>query len=142
MSDVLNSAQRHYNMSQIRSKDTKPEEIVRKYLFNQGFRYRKNDARYPGKPDIVLPKFKTIVFVHGCFWHQHPGCKKARIPDTNTDFWTQKFERNVLRDKRNQELLKAAGWRVTVVWECEVATKKKRASRLPLLAEEIKQTAP
>lgn len=95
MADVLTEKQRHYNMSRIRSKNTKPEEVVRKYLFSKGFRYRKNDARYPGKPDIVLSKYKTVIFIHGCFWHQHPGCKAARIPDTNSEFWKSKFEKNI-----------------------------------------------
>lgn len=93
MADVPTEKQRHYNMSRILSKNTKPEEVVRKYLFSKGFRYRKNDARYPGEPDIVLPKYKTIIFIHDCFWHQHPGCKAARIPDTNSEFWKSKFEK-------------------------------------------------
>lgn len=93
MADVLTEKQRHYNMSRIRSKNTKPEEMVRKYLFSKGFRYRNNDARYPGKPDIVLPKYKTEILIPGCFWYQHPGCKAARIPDTNSEFWKNKFEK-------------------------------------------------
>ena len=101
MADVLTEKQRHYNMSRIRSKNTKPEEVVRKYLFSKGFRYRKNDARYPGKPDIVLSKYKTVIFIHGCFWHQHPGCKAARIPDTNSEFWKSKFEKNIAKRRQN-----------------------------------------
>ena len=138
MADVLTKKQRHYNMSQIRSKNTKPEEIVRKYLFKEGFRYRKNDKRYPGKPDIVLPKYKTIVFIHGCFWHQHPGCKAARIPDTNAEFWKEKFTRNILRDQQEQEMLQLAGWHVIVIWECEISTIKKREQRLNELVDEIR----
>lgn len=120
MSDVLTKAQRSYNMSRIRSKDTKPEEIVRKYLFSKGLRYRKNDKRYPGHPDIVLPKYHTVVFVHGCFWHRHPGCKYASVPKTNSEFWKKKFDRNVERDKEEQHKLKEMGWRVLIVWECEL----------------------
>lgn len=125
-------------MSHIRSKETKPENVVRKFLFSNGFRYRKNDKRYPGKPDIVLPKYKTIIFVHGCFWHQHPGCKAARIPNTNSDFWRDKFIRNIARDEKDQQILKELGWQVIVVWECEVSNKSKREVRLPILIEEIK----
>ena len=136
--DVLTKEQRHKNMSHIRSKETKPEDVVRKFLFNNGFRYRKNDKRYPGKPDIVLPKYKTIIFVHGCFWHQHPGCKAARIPDTNSDYWRDKFMRNIARDKKDQQRLKDLGWRVIVVWECEISNKSKREVRFPILIEEIK----
>jgi len=139
MADVLTKKQRHYNMSRIRSKDTKPEELVRKYLFTQGFRYRKNDKRYPGKPDIVLPKYKTIIFVHGCFWHQHSGCNAARIPDTNSGFWKEKFDRNVARDQKEQEALREAGWKVIVLWECELSNKEKRTIRLTALAEEIRE---
>ena len=139
MADVLTKEQRHYNMSRIRSKNTKPEEMVRKYLFSQGFRYRKNDPRYPGKPDIVLPKYKTIVFIHGCFWHQHPGCKAARIPDTNSFFWQEKFKKNILRDAEEQRELEEMGWHVIVLWECEISSKKKREARLQTLVEEIKK---
>lgn len=113
--DVLSREQRHVNMSHIRSKGTKPEEAVRKYLFSKGFRYRKNDKRYPGKPDIVLPRYHTIVFIHGCFWHQHPGCKAAHIPDPNSDYWRDKFMRNIARDKRDQQVLKDMGWQVIVL---------------------------
>lgn len=102
-------------MSRIRSKDTKPEEIVRKYLFSKGLRFRKNDRRYPGHPDVVLPKYKTVVFVNGCFWHRHEGCRYASTPATNREFWNQKFERNVERDAREQKELQEMGWKVIVV---------------------------
>ena len=137
--DVLSREQRHVNMSHIRSKGTKPEEAVRKYLFSKGFRYRKNDKRYPGKPDIVLPRYHTIVFIHGCFWHQHPGCKAAHIPDPNSDSWRDKFMRNIARDKRDQQVLKDMGWQVIVLWECEISNKSKRETRFPILIEEIKK---
>ena len=116
--DTLTPEQRHKNMQRIRSKDTKPEVLVRKFLFSQGFRYRKNDRRLPGHPDIVLPKYHTVVFVHGCFWHRHPDCSKASTPTNNREFWQQKFDKNVERDFREQEKLKEMGWQVIVVWEC------------------------
>jgi len=107
-------------MSQIRGKNTKIEVKVRKYLFNKGFRYRNNVGKLPGKPDIVLPKYKTVIFVHGCFWHRHENCKYATTPKTRTDFWEQKFISNVKNDKRNITALRNDGWKVIVVWECEV----------------------
>ena len=126
MADVLTPEQRHYNMSRIRGKDTKPEEIVRKYLFSKGLRYRKNDKRYPGHPDIVLPKYKTVVFVHGCFWHMHEGCRYAKLPKTNTEFWKEKLSRNRERDKNEQRILREMGWKVLVVWECEIKKDKQQ----------------
>lgn len=120
MTDVHTKEQRSYNMSQIRATNTKPEEMVRKYLFSHGFRYRKNDRRLPGKPDIVLPKYKTVIFVNGCFWHGHKGCKYFVWPKSNPEFWKQKITRNVNRDNDVKEQLKAAGWNVLTVWECEL----------------------
>ena len=120
MADVHTPKQRSYNMSRIRNKDTKPEELVRKYLFAPGFRYRKNDAKLPGKPDIVLPKYKTVIFVNGCFWHKHEGCKYFVWPKNNADFWKNKIESNVERDTRNCQLLVDLGWKVITVWECEL----------------------
>lgn len=120
MSDSISPEHRSWNMSRIRGKDTKIEVLVRKYLFSKGFRFRKNDKRYPGKPDVVLPKFKTVIFVNGCFWHQHPGCKNATIPKTRTEFWVQKLNKNISNDNRNQDLLREMGWTVIVVWECEL----------------------
>lgn len=137
MADVLTKEQRHLNMSHIRGRDTKPEEIVRKYLFSKGYRYRKNDSRYPGKPDIVLPKYHTAIFVHGCFWHRHPGCRYATMPSTNREFWQKKFNQNVARDKKVQEQLKRDGWNVIVVWECEISNSGRRKTRLARLDEEI-----
>lgn len=120
MADVHSPKTRRYNMSRIRSKDTKPEEIVRKYLFSKGFRYRKNDARFPGKPDIVLPKYKTVIFVNGCFWHKHEGCKYFVWPENNAEFWRNKIMSNVERDKRKYEQIQQQGWRVLIIWECEL----------------------
>ena len=139
MSDVLTKEQRHLNMSHIHGKDTKPEEIVRKYLFSRRYRYRKNDSRYPGKPDIVLPKYHTVIFVHGCFWHRHPGCRYATTPSTNREFWQKKFDQNVARDKKVQEQLKSDGWNVIVVWECEISRKADREERLQRLERQIRE---
>lgn len=111
---------RSKNMSHIPSKNTKPEEMVRRYLFSKGYRYRKNVSSLPGKPDIVLPKYKTVIFVNGCFWHGHKGCKWFVPPKSNTDFWSKKFAYNIERDTRNHELLKNLGWNVIIIWECEL----------------------
>mgnify|MGYP004557809669 CR=1 FL=1 len=124
MADNHTKEIRSYNMSRIRSKNTKPEEMVRKYLFSQGFRYRKNDTRLPGNPDIVLPKYKTVIFVNGCFWHKHENCKYFVWPKTNEDFWRTKISANVSRDQENIKLLSELGWNVIVIWECEL--KKQR----------------
>lgn len=139
MSDVLTKEQRHLNMSHIHGKDTKPEEIIRKYLFSRGYRYRKNDSRYPGKPDVVLPKYHTAIFAHGCFWHRHPGCRYATTPATSSEFWQKKFDQNVARDKKVQEQLKADGWNVIVVWECELSRKADCEERLQRLEREIRE---
>ena len=120
MADVHTPEQRSYNMSRIRSKNTKPEELVRKFLFSQGFRYRKNDARLPGKPDIVLPKYKTVIFVNGCFWHGHEGCRYFVWPKNNAEFWEEKITGNIQRDKHNHQLLANQGWRVIEIWECQL----------------------
>jgi len=106
-------------MSRIRSKDTRPEKTVRSLLHSMGYRFRINRTDLPGKPDIVLPKHQTVIFVHGCFWHRHKNCKRCTIPKTRTEFWLQKFEKNVLRDKKNQKVLRKLGWRIIVVWECQ-----------------------
>ena len=134
--DNLTKENRIKNMKSIRSKDTTPEMIVRKYLFRHGLRYRVADKRYPGKPDIVLPRYKTAVFIHGCFWHQHQCCRRAVIPKSNVEYWEPKLQRNVERDKENIEALHRLGWRTIVVWECEL-TKKRRAETLAKLYKEI-----
>ena len=120
MADRLTAEKRSWNMSRIRGKDTSIEVQVRKSLFSKGFRFRKNDKRLPGKPDIVLPKYRTVIFVHGCFWHRHPGCKYATTPSSNTVFWENKFLKNTENDKKWNDELTANGWRVLVVWECEI----------------------
>lgn len=124
-------------MSRIRAEETKPEEIVRKFLFSHGFRYRKNDKRYPGKPDIVLPKYRTMIFVHGCFWHGHENCKAAELPKTNTNFWKKKISDNRVRNQKNIDTLRKEGWNVIIIWQCEIKNKIKRNRRLGLLLEEI-----
>jgi DNA mismatch endonuclease (patch repair protein) len=119
MADNHSKAVRSKNMSHIRSKDTKPEIIVRKYLFSKGLRYRKNVKELPGCPDIVLPKYRTVIFVNGCFWHKH-DCSRFVWPSSNTDYWHSKIEKNVERDKENKEQLNKNGWKVLVVWECQL----------------------
>lgn len=121
--DVLTSDQRSYNMSLIHGKDTKPEILVRKYLFSRGLRFRKNDKRLPGHPDIVFPKYKTVVFVHGCFWHGHEGCKYFVMPKSNVEFWQNKIHTNIERDAKIANKLTNLGWTVHVVWECELKAK-------------------
>ena len=120
MSDRLTPTQRHKNMAAIHSSSTKPEVILRHSLWRLGFRYLINDKLLPGKPDIVLPKYNTIVFIHGCFWHRHDGCKGASIPKSRQDYWLPKFDRNVENDKKHYQSLKEMGWRPIVIWECEV----------------------
>lgn len=124
-------------MAHIRSTNSKPEEIVRKYLFSQGFRYRKNVHKLPGCPDIVLPKYRTVIFVNGCFWHKH-NCERFVWPSSNEEYWRSKIFGNVERDKRSISSLKEAGWKVIVVWECEL-TKAEAESRLARLCIEIKE---
>ena len=120
MSDKLTPEKRSWNMSRIKGKDTKIEVEVRKYLFSKGYRFRKNDKRYPGKSDIVLPKYHVAIFVHGCFWHRHEGCKDATTPKTRTEFWLEKFDKDVKKDQIKQEKLRELGWKVIVIWECEL----------------------
>lgn len=135
MADNHTKEQRSYNMSKIRSTNSAPEEKVRKYLFAKGFRYRKNVKSLPGCPDIVLPKYKTVVFVNGCFWHMH-DCPRFVWPSSNKEYWEPKIRRNVERDKINIELLQKEGWRVLIVWECELK-KKVIEERLARLCQEL-----
>lgn len=118
--DVVDAATRSRMMKGIRSKDTQPEITVRKYLHSQGFRYRLHSRKLPGSPDLVLPKYRLAIFVHGCFWHRHQGCKYATTPANNAERWKLKFAANTERDARKEAMLRAAGWRVLVVWECEL----------------------
>jgi DNA mismatch endonuclease (patch repair protein) len=119
MVDTLTPERRSANMSRIRSRDTKPELIVRRILHSAGFRFRLNVRTLPGSPDIVLPKYKIAIFVHGCFWHRHPGCKFAYSPKSRVDFWQKKFDENVARDEHKKRALEELGWHVVEVWECE-----------------------
>ena len=121
--DRLTQEQRHRNMAAIRGKDTKPEILVRKFLFSRGFRYRLNHPRLPGHPDLVLRKYRTVIFVNGCFWHGHENCKYFRLPKTNIDFWKNKIEQNKERDKKEQCQLAAMGWHCITVWECQLKPK-------------------
>jgi DNA mismatch endonuclease, patch repair protein len=123
MADVHTPAQRSFNMSRIRGRDTKPERVLRSLLHRAGLRFRLHRRDLPGKPDIVLPKHRAVVLVHGCYWHRHPGCRYATTPATNVPFWRQKFAGTVERDRKGEMALKALGWRVFVVWECDIRSR-------------------
>ena len=135
MVDHLSIERRSWNMSRIRSRDTRPELVVRSMLHRLGYRFRLQRRDLPGSPDIVLPKYTTVIFVHGCYWHRHQGCRFAYTPKSRKDFWLAKFEQNVSRDKRVQEQLEAAGWRVIVIWECETKDIESLALRIGRLLE-------
>lgn len=120
MTDTLSQERRSWNMGRVRSKDTKPEIIVRSLLHRNGFRFRLHKKGLPGKPDIVLARYRTVIFVHGCFWHRHKGCPDSTTPKTRTAFWRNKFKENTERDKRTISALRDIGWNVIVVWECEI----------------------
>lgn len=134
MTDVHDKATRSYNMSRVRGKDTKPEMLVRKFLFSEGFRYRLHDKKLPGKPDIVLPKYKTVIFIHGCFFHGHENCRYFKVPATRTAWWLDKIEGNKKRDRESEKKLTELGWKVITVWECEL---KKERETLQCLIESI-----
>lgn len=134
MTDVHSKSVRSFNMSKIRNRDTKPEMIVRRFLHKYGFRYRLHDKRLSGKPDIVMAKYKVLIFIHGCFWHSHNGCKFARIPASNTDYWLPKLMNNMIKDEGNIQKLQKEGWRVIVVWECELKGEKTNSTLKSLIA--------
>ena len=138
MADKFSKQKRSEIMSKISGKETKPEILVRKFLFAQGFRFRKNDKRYPGKPDIVLPKYKTVIFVHGCFWHGH-NCPAGKLPETNKKFWEKKIKENIERDKKNEIELKKLGWKVITIWQCELKNKDVRVKTFDKILKEIKK---
>ena len=123
MADVHDKATRSYNMSRIKNKNTKPEILVRKFLFANGFRYRLNDKKLPGKPDIVLPKYKTVIFVNGCFWHGHENCRYFKLPGTRAEWWKEKIEKNIDNDLKKHLQLINSGYRVIIIWECEIKDK-------------------
>ena len=123
MSDTLTPSQRSYNMSRIRSRNTTPERAVRHALWHKGYRYRLNDKRLPGSPDLVLPKYRAVIFINGCFWHGHRGCTKYVDPKTNEAFWREKIARNIARDELNAQRLDTLAWTVITVWECELSKK-------------------
>ncbi len=125
MADVFEPEVRSYVMSKIRKTDTKPEMAVRKHLFKSGFRYRIHYRKLPGNPDIVMPKYNLAIFVNGCFWHAHEGCKYNKMPKSNRDYWVPKIKRNVERDKKNNKELYQFGWHILTVWECEIETEKR-----------------
>ena len=139
MADILSKTQRSYNMSRIRGKNTKPEILVRKGLHARGFRFRLQDRKLPGRPDIVLPKYGVAIMVNGCFWHGHKGCRYATRPKSNAEFWTAKIERNRHRDQVTEAHLSALGWHVITVWECELRGADKAAARIDSLVKEINE---
>ena len=125
MADVHDKKTRSYNMSRIRGKDTKPEMIVRSFLHSNGFRYKLHDKKLPGKPDIVLPKYNTVIQVHGCFWHGHEGCKYFKIPKTRTKWWTEKIQKTKSKDEENEKKLFNLGWKVITIFECDLKPAKR-----------------
>lgn len=133
--DKLTPEKRSWNMSRIRNRDTKPELALRSALHRLGYRFRLSDRNLPGRPDIVLPKYKTAVFVHGCFWHRHKGCKYAYTPKSKVEFWQHKFEENIARDERNISDILSNGWIPVVIWECQI--KHDLDSCLQLLTEQL-----
>lgn len=128
--DKVSPEKRSWTMAQVKGRDTGPEKAVRSLLHHMGYRFRLQRADLPGKPDIVLPKFKIALFVHGCFWHRHPGCKRATTPVSNTAYWDKKFAHTVARDAKNQKELEALGWHVLIVWECELKNLPSLQARL------------
>ena len=138
MADILEPAVRSYIMSQIKSKDTKPEMTVRRFLFANGFRFRTHDKKLPGKPDLVLKKYNTVVFVHGCFWHGHENCKHFKMPKSRREYWVPKIENNIARDRNNIQEVLSLGWNIIVIWECELTKVKLERTLQELLKKLIK----
>ena len=133
MADVHDKKTRSYNMSQIKGKNTKPELLVRKFLHAQGFRYTLHNKNLPGKPDIVLPRYKTVIFIHGCFWHGHKNCKYFTVPKTRTNWWLDKISANKANDEKAVKALRKEGWKVFTVWECRLKASKAEKALLSLL---------
>ena len=139
MSDIFSKKKRSEIMSKIRATETKPEKIVRKFLFSKGFRFRKNSKLLPGSPDIVLAKYKTVIFIHGCFWHGHKNCKPAKLPETRKVFWKQKIFGNMNRDKKNIKKLRQTGWNVITVWQCQIKNKVRQNKILTNIVNKLQQ---
>lgn len=136
MADIVSSSKRAEMMSSVKQRHTKPEIAVRKILHSLGFRFRLHRKDLPGSPDIVLPKFRTVIFVHGCFWHQHKNCSKSRRPSSNQDYWNTKLDENISRDERKEKELSKLGWRIITIWQCEIRDLKTLTPKLKkLLAE-------
>ncbi|WP_080417161.1 very short patch repair endonuclease [Burkholderia ubonensis] len=142
MVDFLSRSERSERMAKIRGKDTCPELTLRRILHRAGFRYRLHNSKLPGRPDIVLPRYRSVVFVHGCFWHHHEGCRIATIPKSNTQFWIEKFGKNMVRDARVKIELEKLGWRVFIVWECELSSIDKAFQTGVYLAKKLKDGLP
>ncbi|RPI18644.1 MAG: DNA mismatch endonuclease Vsr [Ignavibacteriae bacterium] len=140
MADVHSKETRSYNMSMIRSKNTKPEMLIRSYLHRQGYRFRLHDKKLPGKPDIVLPKYKTVIFVHGCFWHGHKGCKYFVVPKTRTKWWLEKINGNIARDRKVTNDLRKMGWRVISYWECSINKMKNKLILMKRIHKYLQET--
>lgn len=136
MSDVHEPIVRSYNMGRIKGKNTKPEIMVRKFLFSKGFRFRIHDMKLPGKPDIVLPSYKTVIFVHGCFWHNH-DCNAGKLPEIRKDFWKEKISENINRDKKNINTLENLGWSVLTIWQCKLKNKEERQKTFATIVTNI-----
>jgi DNA mismatch endonuclease, patch repair protein len=135
MADVHDKATRSFNMSQIKGKNTKPEMLVRRFLHAKGFRYKLHDKSLPGKPDLVLPKYKTVIFIHGCYWHKHESCRYFVVPKTRTEWWMNKINGNVANDLRAIAALEKEGWKVITVWECELKGEKTGKTLAKLFGE-------
>jgi len=140
MPDRISKQRRSWNMSRIRGGDTRPERIVRSMLHRAGFRFRLHSKRLPGRPDIVLPKYRTVIFVHGCFWHRHKGCRLTYTPKSNRSFWQRKFRTNIARDRKSSAALKKLGWHVLVVWQCDVENPGTRSRLLSSMTGILRRT--
>lgn len=139
MADIFTKKKRSQIMASVSRKETKPEILVRKFLFNQGYRYRKNVKTLPGKPDIVLPKYKTVIFVHGCFWHGHKNCKAAKLPETRKEFWANKIKANILRDKKVKKKILSEDYNVITVWQCQLKNKARQQKALTNIVNKLQQ---
>ena len=128
--DTVNKEKRSWMMSRVKSKDTKPEKIVRSMIHRMGFRFRKNRRDLPGSPDIVFPKYRKVIFIHGCFWHGHKNCSKASRPSSNEEFWSDKLDTNIQRDRKKVRELKKQGWKVLIIWECQIKDEKRLTRKI------------